>query len=201
MADSNPMDCSPYYETEPSTDSKVLNWWQKLVWHIMHLSNEAKIVLGILLIVALAVLTVVTSGATSCLFATMLEGAITGAFIGAATGAVIGGIAAAVKGDSGEDIVNAMFDGFADGFLSGAISSAISGAISWANNPACFIAGTLVLAKESKKAIESIEPGDEVLAYDEATGDMQYKKVARVFRNTTDKWYHLTVDSEEIVVI
>ena len=91
MADSNPMDCSPYYETEPSTDSKVLNWWQKLVWHIMHLSNEAKIVIGILLIVALAVLTVVTSGATSCLFATMLEGAITGAFIGAATGAVIGG--------------------------------------------------------------------------------------------------------------
>ena len=72
-------------------------------------------------------------------------------------------------------------------------------AISWANNPACFIAGTLVLAKEGKKAIESIEPGDKVLAYDEATGDMQYKKVARVFRNTTDKWYHLTVDGEEIV--
>ena len=72
-------------------------------------------------------------------------------------------------------------------------------AISWANNPACFIAGTLVLAKEGKKAIESIEPGDEVLAYDEQSGDMQYKKVARVFRNTTDKWYHLTVDGEEIV--
>ena len=153
MADSNPMDCSPYYETEPSTDSKVLNWWQKLVWHIMHPSNEAKIVLGILLIVALAVLTVVTSGATSCLFATMLEGAITGAFIGAATGAVIGGIAAAVKGDSGEDIVNAMFDGFADGFLSGAISGAISRAISWANNPACFIAGTLVLARATVSLI------------------------------------------------
>ena len=78
-------------------------------------------------------------------------------------------------------------------------SGAISGAISWANNPACFIAGTLVLAKEGKKAIENIVPGDEVLAYDEATGDMQYKKVARVFRNTTDKWYHLTVDGEEIV--
>ena len=74
-------------------------------------------------------------------------------------------------------------------------------AISWANNPACFIACTIVLAKEGKKAIESIEPGDEVLAYDESTGDMQYKKVARVFRNTTDKWYHLTVDGEEIVVI
>ena len=72
-------------------------------------------------------------------------------------------------------------------------------AISWANNPACFIAGTLVLAKEGKKAIENIVPGDEVLAYDESTGDMQYKKVARVFRNTTDKWYHLTVDGEEIV--
>ena len=67
-------------------------------------------------------------------------------------------------------------------------------AISWANNPACFIAGTLVLAKEGKKAIESIEPGDEVLAYDEATGDMQYKKVARVFRNTTDKWCTVTVE-------
>lgn len=194
MADGNPMNCSPYYETEPSTDSKVLNWWQKLVWHIMQLSNEAKIVIGILLIVALAVLTVVTSGATSCLFATMLEGAITGAFIGAAAGAVIGGIAAAVKGGSGEDVVNAMFDGFADGFLSGAISGAISSAISWANNPACFIAGTLVLAKEGKKAKENIVPGDEVLAYDEATGEMQYKKVARVFRNTTDKWCTVTVE-------
>ena len=67
-------------------------------------------------------------------------------------------------------------------------------AISWANNPSCFIAGTLVLAKEGKKAIESIEPGDEVLAYDEQSGDMQYKKVARVFRNTTDKWCTVTVE-------
>ena len=83
--------------------------------------------------------------------------------------------------------------------MDGAISGAIFGAISWANNPTCFIAGTLVLAKEGKKAIESIEPGDEVLAYDEQSGDMQYKKVARLFRNTTDKWYHLTVDGDEIV--
>ena len=74
-------------------------------------------------------------------------------------------------------------------------------AISWANNPACFIAGTLVLAKEGKKAIESIEPDDEVLAYDEATGDMQYKKVARVFRNTTDKWYHLTWTAKRLFAL
>ena len=62
----------------------------------------------------------------------------------------------------------------------------------------CFIAGTLVLTAEGYKKIEDIQVGDMVLAYDEATGEQAYKKVVRLFRNTTDKWYHIKVKGEEI---
>ena len=64
---------------------------------------------------------------------------------------------------------------------------------------ACFIAGTQVVTKDGNKNIEDIQVGDEVLAYDEATGKQEYKKVVRLFRNTTDAWWHIHVNGEEIV--
>ncbi len=63
----------------------------------------------------------------------------------------------------------------------------------------CFIAGTLVLTAAGLKPIEEIEVGDEVLAYDEETGEQAYKPVTRLFRNTTEEWYHIRVNGEEIV--
>lgn len=49
------------------------------------------------------------------------------------------------------------------------------------------------------KKIEEIREGDKVLAYDEETGEQGYKEVVRLFRNTTEEWYHIHVNGEEIV--
>ena len=62
----------------------------------------------------------------------------------------------------------------------------------------CFKAGTQVRTKEGYKNIEDIEVGDEVLAYDEKTGEQEYKKVVRLFRGKTKEWYHVFIDGEEI---
>ena len=63
----------------------------------------------------------------------------------------------------------------------------------------CFIAGTLVHTRQGVKPIEDISVGDQVLAYDEETGEQSYKKVVRLFRNTTDEWYHVAFGKEELV--
>ena len=68
----------------------------------------------------------------------------------------------------------------------------------------CFIAGTLVLCRdengeESYKPIEEIEVGDMVWAYDEETGESDWKPVVRLFRNKTKEWYHVFVEGEEII--
>ena len=62
----------------------------------------------------------------------------------------------------------------------------------------CFKAGTQVRTKEGYKNIEDIEVGDEVLAYDEETGEQAYKPVVHLFRNETKEWYHVFIDGEEI---
>ena len=62
----------------------------------------------------------------------------------------------------------------------------------------CFIAGTLVATSDGMKPIEDIEVGDEVLAYDPETGEQAYKPVVRLFRNTTDQWYHVHVNKQDI---
>ena len=68
----------------------------------------------------------------------------------------------------------------------------------------CFIAGTLVLCQdengeEIQKPIEEVEVGDLVWAYDEETGESDWKPVVRLFRNTTKEWYHIKVNEEEII--
>ena len=57
----------------------------------------------------------------------------------------------------------------------------------------CFKAGTQVRTKEGYKNIEDIEVGDEVLAYDEETGEQGYKPVVRLFRNQTKEWCTVSV--------
>ena len=56
-----------------------------------------------------------------------------------------------------------------------------------------------ILSASGLKPIEEIEVGDEVLAYEEETGEQAYKPVTRLFRNTTEEWYHIRVNGEEIV--
>ena len=63
----------------------------------------------------------------------------------------------------------------------------------------CFKEGTLVETEDGLKPIEEIKEGDLVLAFDEQTGEQSFKSVARLFRNTTSEWYHITVNGEEII--
>ena len=67
----------------------------------------------------------------------------------------------------------------------------------------CFIAGTLVLCRdengeESYKPIEEIEVGDMVWAYDEETGESDWKPVVRLFRNESKDWTIVKINGEEI---
>ena len=63
----------------------------------------------------------------------------------------------------------------------------------------CFIAGTIILAEEGRKAIEEIEAGDRVWAWDEETGEVALKEVVETYVNETDELVHVFIRGEEIV--
>ena len=65
--------------------------------------------------------------------------------------------------------------------------------------PHCFVAGTPVSTEEGQRAIEEVEAGDKVWAYDEETGEKGLKEVEEVFVSETDKLVHVETDKEEIV--
>ena len=65
--------------------------------------------------------------------------------------------------------------------------------------PHCFVAGTLVSTEEGQRAIEEVEAGDKVWAYDEETGEKGLKEVEEVFVSETDKLIHVETDREEII--
>ena len=69
----------------------------------------------------------------------------------------------------------------------------------WYPTALCFKEGTLIETKDGLKPIEEIKEGDLVLAFDEQTGEQSFKSVARLFRNTTSEWYHITVNGEVII--
>ena len=55
-----------------------------------------------------------------------------------------------------------------------------------------------MLRRTITKPIEDIHLGDKVLAYNEETGEKAYKPVLQLFRNKTNKWYHIYMNNEEI---
>lgn len=65
--------------------------------------------------------------------------------------------------------------------------------------PHCFVAGTPVSTEEGQRAIEEVEAGDKVWAYDEETGEKGLKEVEEVFVSETDKLVHVETDREEII--
>ena len=69
-----------------------------------------------------------------------------------------------------------------------------------ANSPSlCFVAGTAILTAVGTQAIETIEEGDYVWAWDEETGDVALKEVVETYVNETDELIHVFVNGEEIV--
>ncbi len=168
------------------------------------LPNWAKVVIGVGVIAAAAAVTVATGGAAVGTLAAAINCAAHGALVGAVTqgalGAVTGGISGAVMHrmttGSWSGATNAAIDGAATGFMTGAITGAISGAIT---SPYCFVAGTTVLAATGAVAIETIQKGDHVWAWDEETGDVALKEVVETYVNETDELVHVFVNGEEIV--
>ena len=63
----------------------------------------------------------------------------------------------------------------------------------------CFVAGTVVKTEEGDKAIEEIEVGDRVLAYEATTGRFAYKEVADVIAHDgVTELAHVTIGGETI---
>ena len=60
-----------------------------------------------------------------------------------------------------------------------------------------FAAGTLVATAEVDKPIETLEVGDEVIAVNESTGEVQPKKVLNVFVNPNRPIWELTIAGED----
>ena len=62
-----------------------------------------------------------------------------------------------------------------------------------------FVEGTLVQTAEGTTAIENIEVGDYVWAWDEESGDVALKEVVETYVNQTCELIHVFVNGEEIV--
>ena len=176
-------------------------WWEN-AW------NWVLFGLGVLLTIAAAIIAGVAAGpgfaAVSAVWLTLKNIAVA-TVAGAALSLTIGGTIAGLQGAM---TGHAFWSGFlryaknnaAEALISSFAVSAASVAIGNAINALkCFKEGTPVVTEEGLKPIEEVKVGDKVLAYDEATGEQAYKKVVRLFRNTTEEWYHICANGEEIV--
>jgi len=168
------------------------------------LPNWAKVAIGVGIIAAAAAITVATGGAAAgtllaavnCAAHGAMVGAMTQGAIGAVTGAVSGAVAHRLKTGSWSGAEQAAINGAATGFMTGTITGAITGAVT---SPYCFVAGTTVLTAAGAVAIEQIQAGDQVWAWDEETGTVGIKKVVETYVNETDELVHVFVNQEEIV--
>jgi RHS repeat-associated protein len=61
----------------------------------------------------------------------------------------------------------------------------------------CFAAGTLVATANGDEPIETLEVGDEVIAVNESTGEVQHKKILKVFVNPRRPIWELTIVGED----
>ena len=167
------------------------------------LPNWAKVAIGVAVIAVAAAVTVATAGAAGPVMAAVncaahgaLVGSVTQGAIGAATGALSGAVKHRITTGSWKGAGQAALDGAADGFMTGTITGAIQGGI---NSPYCFVAGTLVQTADGTAAIETIEVGDYVWAWDELRNDVSLKRVLETYVNETDELVHVFVNGEEIV--
>ena len=165
-----------------------------------------KLAIGVAVIAAAAILTVATGGAAAAASGLVVKvhcfavGALKGSIIGGAVGAVTSGATAAVKHrlktGSWKGAGKAARDAAADGFMWGTISGFITGG---STSNVCFVAGTAVLTATGTAAIETIQAGDMVWAWDEETGEVALKEVVETYVNETDELVHVFVNGEEIV--
>ena len=162
-------------------------------------SWATKVLIGTAVIATAAVLTVATLGTgttLACFAIGALKGSAIGAALGAASGAATGAVTHRVTTGSWEGADEAALEGAADGYMGGAISGFFSGGLT---SKVCFVAGTSILTAVGSVAIEDIQAGDLVWAWDEETGDTALKEVVETYVNSTSELVHVFVDGEEIV--
>lgn len=161
-------------------------------------SWATKVLIGVAIIAAIAVVTVATAGtgtALACFAAGALNGALVGAATGAATGAAIGAVGHRISTGSWKGAGRAALNGGADGFMWGAIGGAISGGLT---SNVCFVAGTAVLTASGHVAIETIKDGDMVWSENPETGEKALKRVVQTFVHDVDHIVNVDVDGDEI---
>jgi len=119
--------------------------------------------------------------------------------------AVKGGDIGATFAGAAQD-VGTIFDGDASGLARlGAVASLATEVFSPVSardakaiaEKACFEAGTLVLTKDGKRAIETISAGDIVWSSDPETGQSGWKTVAKTFINDESSVWELTFADNE----
>ncbi len=162
-------------------------------------SWATKVLIGTAVIATAAILTVATAGtgtALACFAVGALKGAATGAAIGAVQGGITGAVVHRVKNGSWTGAGTAALNGAADGYMMGAITGFITGGLT---SNACFVAGTVILTVAGKKAIEEIQVGDKVWAWDEKSGDVAVKEVVETYINESKELIHVFVEGEEII--
>ena len=158
-----------------------------------------KMLVGTAVIAAAGVLTLATAGtgtAVACFAVGALQGSITGSLTGAVSGALVGVAANRITTGSWQGSASAALNGAASGYMSGAITGFILGGIT---SDACFAAGTAVLTADGLTAIENIEPGGHVWAWDEETGEIGLRQVKETYVNKTEELVHIQVNHEEII--
>lgn len=83
------------------------------------------------------------------------------------------------------------------GLITGAIGlSKIAKAAKVAKLLCCFVAGTPISTIDGLKPIEEIKVGDEVLSYNEQTGQVEYKAVVETFERYEKEILRISVDGE-----
>ena len=160
------------------------------------------------IVVAAAVVVVATAGTAAgaiVAVATVANGAAVastattvaaGVFIGASAGLAVSTLVASEASNSLDEFANYGSTAFALTATGGVIGGVSAYGISGHN---CFVAGTEVLTENGIKAIETIEQGDLVWAWDEETGDVALKEVVETYVNETEELVHIWADGQEIV--
>ena len=179
------------------TDAAGQAWWHWAVAAAIVVAAAAAVVVtagG-----ATAAIVAVTCVANGVAASTTAATVAAGVFIGSSTALAASAYSAAIESNSAEEF--AAHGEYA--LYSTAISGAIGGAAAYGmdraqnkpqnsplNTSECFVAGTMILVAEGAKAIETVEAGDYVWAWDEETGNVALKEVVETYVNETTTLVH-----------
>jgi hypothetical protein len=180
---------------DPKDPNKDKSWWE------VNWQKAVQWIVFAMAVIATVLVAIANPAVGAAMFSMCIKGALTGMAIGGALG---GMISAAQGGDFWEGLIQGAVYGAMNGYTVSAIMYGLMGAPqAIPKKSACFAAGTLVLAlnengEASHKPIEKIEVGDSVKAFNEQTGQYEWRKVTRLFRNTTSEWHHIEANGEDI---